>query len=104
MDMTTNSICTVVRTADDGTYFIAGTYFCMWQETEAYEVKKYGEERADRATVYIPDINADIIKGDYITSDAVPDNIDVSGMLAVSSVTRHNYGSEAMQHLRVGAR
>ena len=102
--MITNAVCTIVRTAEDGTYFAVGVYPCMWQETEAYEVKKYGEERADRAAVYIPDIGADVLKGDYITRGGVSADIDVSSMLTVSSVTHHDYGSADMQHIRVGAR
>ena len=102
--MITNAVCTIVRTAEDGSYFAVGIYPCMWQETEAYEVKKYGEERADRAAVYIPDIGADVLKGDYIARDGISDDIDVSSMLTVSSVTRHDYGSADMQHIRVGAR
>lgn len=102
--MITNAVCTIVRTAEDGTYFAVGEYPCMWQETETYEVKKYGEERADRAAVYIPDIGADVLKGDYITRGGISADIDVSAMLTVSSVTRHDYGSADMQHVRVGAK
>ena len=102
--MNTNAVCTIVRTAEDGSYFAVGVYPCMWQETEAYEVKKYGEERADRAAVYIPDIGTDVLKGDYITRGGISADIDVSAMLTVSSVTRHDYGSADMQHVRVGAK
>lgn len=102
--MTTNAVCTIVRTLDDGSYFAVGVYPCMWQETEAYEVKKYGEERADHAAVYIPNIGVDVLKGDYIARGDIAGEIDVSSMLTVSSVTRHDYGSADMQHIRIGAR
>lgn len=100
--MITNTICTIVRMNEHGGHTIVGTGPCMWQETEGYEVKKYGEESADKAAVYIPDVTVDVRKGDYIGKDVSGD--DTSEMLVVMSVTRHDYGSADMQHIRIGAR
>lgn len=102
--MITNAVCRIIRTLEDGTYSAVGEYPCMWQDTEAYENKKYGEERADKAAIFIPDISADVLKGNYITRDALSGNLDVSGMLVVSSVSRRDYGSPDMRHLEVGAK
>lgn len=102
--MITNAVCTIIRTLEDGSYSAVGEYPCMWQETEAYETKKYGEERADKAAIFIPDITANVLKGDYITRNAISGNIDVSGMFVVSSVSRCDYGSPDMWHLEVGAK
>lgn len=102
--MRVNAVATVIRTDDNGNYISIGAYPCMWQETEAYETKKYGEERADTACIYIPNMEADIAKGDYITRDEIGTNIDVSDMLTVTSVNRRDYGSSDMRHIEVGAK
>lgn len=106
MDMITNGDCTVIRTDDDGKYFIVGTYPCMWQEVEGYEVKKYGEDNADKASIWIPDISADVKKGDYIVRGKLKDtskfNPDIA--LTVMSAARRDYGSAEMQHVQIGAR
>ncbi len=92
--MITNGDCTIVRTDDDGKYFIVDTYPCMWQETEAYEVKKYGEKNADKASIWIPDIEADVIKGDYIIRGKLRDISDFNPdtALTVMSAGRRDYG------------
>ena len=102
--MTTNAVCTIVRTADDGSYYAVKSYPCMWIEVEGYETKKFGEERADTAQIFITDIGADVLKGDYITRDDISEGIDVSGMLTVTSVARRDYGSADMKHVEVGAK
>lgn len=78
----------------------------MWQETEGYEVKKYGEENADKAAVWVPDISADVKKGDYIVRGAVEDisDFDPDTALTVMTAARHDYGSSDMQHIEIGAR
>lgn len=102
--MITNGNCTVIR-ADDG-YLIVGTYPCMWQETEGYETKKYGEENADKAAIWIPDVTADVKKHDYIVRGEIADisefNPDIA--LTVMSAARRDYGSEDMRHIEIGAR
>lgn len=102
--MITNANCTILRMDENGDHNIIGVYPCMWQETEGYEVKKYGEENADKATIYIPVLSADIRKGDYICREEISDIPDISEMPVVMSVTRHDYGSEDMRHIRIGAR
>ncbi len=101
--MITNAVCTVVR-ADEGEYKIIGNYPCMWQETESYEVKKYGAENADKATIFIPDLSADVKKEDCIFRGEITGEINLNEALTVMSVTRYDYGSGYMQHLEVGAR
>ncbi|MGN1089422.1 MAG: hypothetical protein ACI4Q6_03380, partial [Huintestinicola sp.] len=63
--MMTNGVCTTFRYSENSLERI-GTFPCMWQETEAYEAKKYGISNADKAAVWIPHINTNIVKGDYI--------------------------------------
>ncbi len=104
--MITNGYCTVICADDDGNYKIAGTYPCMWQETEGYEVKKYGEENADKAAIWIPDLSADVKKHDYIVRGELS---DISAFapdtaLTVMSAAKHDYGSEDMRHVEIGAR
>lgn len=100
--MITNAVCTVVR-ADEGEYKVIGVYPCMWQETEGYEVKKYGAENADKAVIFIPELSANIKKEDFIFRGEITE-INLNEALTVMSVTRCDYGSEDMQHLEVGAR
>lgn len=102
--MITNAVCTVVRASDEGNVLVwQGD--CMWQEVKGSETKKYGEERADNAVIFIPDITADIsekdmiIRGEYDDHDYV-----VRHGLTVMSAARNNYGSPGMQHIEVGAR
>lgn len=102
--MITNDVCTIIRLDDNEDYQIVGCYPCMWQETEGYEVKKYGEENADKAAIYIPDLSADVKKGDTICRGKITEVENVDGMLTVMSLTRHNYGSADMQHVKIGAR
>ena len=104
--MITNAVCTIVRTAEDGTYFAVGVYPCMWQETKAYEIKKYGEENADSVAVYIPYLKADIKKGDFIFFGKVedPSEKELYNALNVHSITVNNFGSADMQHIKLGVR
>lgn len=101
--MTTNSLCTVVR-AVEGKYAVIGAYHCMWQETDAYSMKKYGAANAGATAVYIPDISADVVKGDYITKNGYIEENGVSGMLRTVSVSRHCYGSQCMHHVEIMAK
>lgn len=78
----------------------------MWQESEGYSADDYGEKRTSEAKIYIPDLSADIRKGDFVTKNAVPPEItgnDVSAMLAAVIITKHDYGSPDMQHVKVVA-
>lgn len=98
--MVLNANCTVIRTDDNGEYRIINTYPCMWQETNGYTARNFGEEKTTGAKIYIPNVNADVNKGDYVVKGA-PDSPDITNALAVTAVTRHDYGSAAMQHIRV---
>lgn len=100
--MLTNAVCTIVR-SDNDEYKIIGVYPCMWQETESYEVKKYGAENADKAAIFIPDLSANVQKEDFIFRGEIAE-ITVENALTVMSVTRCDYGSEDMRHLELGAR
>lgn len=103
--MTVNGRCTVFRAAGRGIEKV-GVFDCMWQEVRAAEVKKYGEENADTAKVFIPDIAADIRKGDYIFFGEMSDPTDkelYSG-LHVHSITVNNFGSQNMRHIMLGVR
>ena len=105
--MVTNAKCTIIRTNDDGEYSHVGSYDCMWQETNGYMVDDNGEKRVSKAAVYIPDLSADVKKGDYvakntiITSKITEDDVDK--MLTAMAVTKYDYGSLNMQHIRVVA-
>lgn len=99
--MQTNDIVNAVRITDNG-YSVMYTGPCMRQDVHAYELKKYGEEHADRAAVYVPDITADIKKGDYIIFGELPQELSVENALTAQSVAVNDYGSEDMQHIRIG--
>lgn len=104
--MITNGNCTVIRPDDNGEYFIVGTYPCMWQEVEGYEVKKYGEDNADKATIWVPDISADVKKHDHIVRGELAEisEFDPDTALTVMSAAKRDYGSDEMQHIEIGAR
>ena len=104
--MLTNGDCTIIRSDDDGNYAVVGTYPCMWQEVEGYETKKYGEENADKAAIWIPGISADVKKHDFICRGELTDisGFDPDTTLTVMSVAKHDYGSEEMHHIEIGAR
>ena len=102
--MVTKCSCTVIREVNS-TMQIMFQGECMWQETEAYQTKKYGADNADKVTIYIPNITADIKKQDFICKG----EIEVSGIseslltaYRVNSVTNYDYGL-TLQHLRIGA-
>ena len=97
--MLTNTVCTILRMNESGDKKIIASYDCMWQGTESAGIKKYGEGNEDKADIYIPDINADVKKGDCIFRGDVSDEV-----LTVMSVSRHDYGSECMRHVRIRAR
>ena len=104
--MPTNGNCTIVRTDENGEYFIVGAYPCMWQEVEGYEVKKYGEENADKVSVWVPDMTADVKKHDRIVRGELGDisEFDPDTALTVMSASKLDYGSTEMQHIEIGAR
>ena len=102
--MITNDICTILRMNNVGDKEIIAAYDCMWQGTDGCGVKKYGENNEDKADIYIPDVNADVKKGDFIFKGLADKINDTYDMLTVMSVSRHDYGSECMRHVRIGAR
>ena len=102
--MPTNDTAVIIRTDENGDYSAVYVGKCMRQDTYASDAKKYGEERADSMAVYIPDVNADACKGDYIVFGSVPEDISeaVKAAHSIRSVTRHDYGSEDMRHVKLG--
>lgn len=103
--MITNSICTVIRADENGNYAVVGRYPCMWQETEGYEAADYGQKRTSESRIYIPNLSADVREGDYVTKNELNNSsVSVSGMLSAVIISRHDYGSESMQHIRVVAK
>lgn len=106
--MVTNAICAIIRTDDDGEYHHVSSYDCMWQGSDGYTTESYGENDTSKATVYIPDVNADVEKGDYIAKNALMDSIITPDFidnctLTVIDVAKHDYGSPDMQHIRAVA-
>lgn len=102
--MITNAVCRVFRSSEKG-LVPAGRFPCMKQDVSAVEIKKYGEENADKAAVYIPDISADIRKGDFVFfGNEAPTDKEIYNALRVVSVTKYDYGSENMRHIKLGVR
>ena len=105
--MVTNAVCEVIRSYDDGTYDHVGSYRCMWQGSDGYTSESYGEKDTSKAKIYIPDINADVKKGDYISRYILADDeitLDyIDEAFTVIDVAKHDYGSSDMQHIRVVA-
>lgn len=102
--MITNAVCKVFRSSSVGISAV-GEYPCMKQEVKAVEIKKYGEQNADSAAVYIPDISADVRKGDFVYfGNETPSEKEIYSGLRVVSVTKYNYGSENMRHIKLGVR
>lgn len=102
--MITNVVCKVFRSSSEGISEV-GEYPCMMQDVKAYEIKKYGEQNADSAAVYIPDISADIRKGDFVYFGIeTPSEKEIYSCMRVMSVTKYAYGSENMRHIKLGVR
>ena len=102
--MITNTVCRIYRSSSGGVS-IVGVYPCMKQEVKAVEIKKYGEQNADSAAVYIPDISADIRKGDFVFfGSETPTEKEIYSCMRVMSVTKYAYGSENMRHIKLGVR
>jgi len=99
--MVTNDTINAVRITDNG-YSVTYTGPCMRQDVHSYELKKYGEEHADHAAAYVPDVTADIKKGDYIIFGELPQELSVENALTAQSVTVYDYGSADMRHIKVG--
>lgn len=106
--MTTNTDCTVIRLLEEAEPDVTYIPAVMWQEVYAREVKKYGAENADRAVVYIPDVNADIRVNDFIVKGAIGEGSDLTELcrtaLRIASVEVNRFGGENMQHIKAGAR
>lgn len=105
--MITNHICTVIRTDENGDYFVVGRYPCMWQDKEGYQATSYGAERKSESHIYIPDIAADVQEGDTVTKKKIAESVaedDVADMLSAVIISRNDYGSKSMQHIKVVAR
>lgn len=104
--MITNQICTVIRTDENDNYTVIGRYPCMWQDKEGYQATSYGAERKSESHIYIPDITANVRKGDFVTKRdiATPTEDDVADMLTAVIISRNDYGSKSMQHVKVVAR
>ena len=99
--MITNGNCTIIRANKNGGHDIIASYPCMWQEVDSFTEKRYGEDNTDYADIYIPDINANVKKGDFISRGELSGVSDISGMMVVMSVARHDYGREDMRHVRI---
>lgn len=105
--MVANTDCTIFRLdeMDNSVLSILCFDAVMWQDTLSTQTKRYGAENADKVTVYIPDIHADVQNGDRIMRGkaiTITDDIINSAFL-ITTVSKHDYGSDAMQHIRVGA-
>ena len=115
--MYTNTSCTIYSYNGSG-YDTISISACYLQEVKANEVKKYGAELADSVKVIIPlyalggyKTSWDIPPGSYIAEGspaiAVTDDISplVDAGLAyyIKSVTDNRRGSQAVQHITIGA-
>lgn len=102
--MICNTECTVFR-YDDEKYVSVWQGECMWQEVKGIEVKKYGAENADKAVIFIPDINADIREKDIIIRGKCCDGDHAArNGLTVMSAAKNDFGSADMRHIELGAR
>lgn len=106
--MITNTDCTVIRLSDDAEPVVIYIPAVMWQDVYAQEVKKYGAESADKAAVYIPDVDTDVWVDDFIVKGMIDDNADpvkvCRSAMRITSLEVNRYGSRDMQHIKAGAR
>lgn len=104
--MITNTDCTVIRLSDDAEPVVIYIPAVMWQDVYAREVKKYGAGSADKAAVYIPDVDADVQIGDFIIRGAVTGDLAEAcrNAFSVVSLEVNRYGSRDMQHIKAGAK
>lgn len=100
--MITNACCTAARLSREGES--AYTFFpaVMWQEKKGISVNTNGEETDDRTVIFIPDVKADIIAGDYVCRGDKAEFSEADA-IRVMSVQRCDYGSADMRHLRLEA-
>ena len=99
--MTLNTTCTIARCCEDEN-IVTWQGECMWQDVKGSVVKKYGEERADSAAIYIPDVSVDVEDGDMIIQGYYDADYTIINGQTVMNVTRCNYGSSVMQHIEIG--
>lgn len=100
--MTCNAECTVFRD-DGGIYVSVWQGECMWQDVHGIEVKKYGADKADKAVIFLPDIDADIRENDIIIKGRCYFGDDAArNGLTVMSVAKNDFGSPDMRHIEVG--
>lgn len=100
--MITNACCTVARLSREGESVYAFFPAVMWQEKKGVAVNSHGEETDDRTAIFIPDVRADIIPGDYVCRGNVPEFSEEKA-LRIMSVKCCDYGSPDMRHLRLEA-
>lgn len=99
--MTTNCMATFIREANGGYEY--RSYPAMWQGKGGFTaVNKQGEQSTAQAVIFVPDINADIAVGDFAVRGtyASDGSTLVNVALRVTGLTKHDYGSTDMQHIR----
>ena len=100
--MITNASCTVFRVDREGDCSRLFFPVVMWQGKRGVSVNAHGEETEDRTVIFIPDVKADIIPGDYVCRGNIPE-FSEENALRIMSVKCCDYGSADMQHIRLEA-
>lgn len=99
--MITNGIVTFIRETENSYEY--HSYPAMWQGKGGFTaVNKQGEQSTAQAVIFVPDINADIAVGDFAVRGtyASDGSTLVNVALRVTGLTKHDYGSTDMQHIR----
>lgn len=100
--MITNGIVTFIRETENSYEY--HSYPAMWQGKGGFTaVNKQGEQSTAQAVIYVPDITADIAVGDFAVRGTYASDgaALVNTALRVTALTKHDYGSADMQHIRV---
>lgn len=111
--MYTNTSCTIYSPALNGAYIRSVCPAVFWEETIGYNVQKFGEANANKATVFIP-LSADIEpkKGDFIVKGTLELVIDgvlhksnellTNGALRIITACKNDFGSADLHHWELG--
>lgn len=102
--MRLNTDMTVLHQSDDGVFTQDYIPACMWQEDYGRQRQKYGDEQADRATVWAEGA-VNVHEGDLIVKGTVApggEQTAAQSALRVTSVSHKDYAPTLM-HTRIGA-
>lgn len=113
--MLTNTGCTLYVTVDGKTYRRIYCPACHWEDTRGQNINKTGSTAVDSVQVFLPLSAADLTgaKGYLVHGNCafypsgdhpIRELVTQKNVLTITSVSRYDFGSPAMQHWKVYAK